>query len=190
MTSARYKTFLQGPLFQRLVLLVCLISSGLVIFSQKNVDAIVNGTMYHYGLQFSNNWAQPYWAYEHLLYASQFVSIALGTVALAFGFLKKENGDKHTPKHEKTNNELASKREQNIHEGISEQEKPTGSTTGISCPKCKRTLSKPLVMMDFAHGKPKLINVCPYCNNILGKAEEQNDTEIIVDPEKEIARPT
>lgn len=25
------------------------------------IDKLVNGTLYNYGLTFSNNWAQPYW---------------------------------------------------------------------------------------------------------------------------------
>jgi len=29
-------------------------------------------------------------------------------------------------------------------------------------------------MLDFSGGKTKLVNVCPYCNNILGCAEEED----------------
>jgi len=169
------KTFLQGSLFQRIVLLVWLASAGLVMFSQKSVDSIVNVTLYKYGLQFSNNWAQPYWTYAHLLYASQFVSIALSVVALASGFLKKDNDDKHTTKRREI-------REKNV----ATREKTNERTTVTSCSSCKRVFSKPLVMLDFSGGKAKLVNVCPYCNAIVGKAEEQNDAETIVDPEKEV----
>jgi uncharacterized Zn-finger protein len=172
------KTFLQGPLFQKIVLLVWLASSGLVMFSQKNVDSIVHGTLYSYGLQFSNNWAQPYWMYARLLYASQFVSIALTVVTLASGFLKKGDGTKPT-----------SKREEICDKAVATQEETSGRTIVISCSSCKRVFSKPLVMLDFSGGKAKLINVCPYCNAVLGKAEEPEDTETIVDPEKEVVEP-
>ena len=171
------KTILQGPWFQKIVLFVWLASSGLVIFSQKNVDSIVNVTLYRYGLQFSNNWAQPYWTYERLLYASQFASIALTVVTLGFGFLKKDDGTKH-----------ASKREETCNKGVATQEETNGRTIVISCSSCKRVFSKPLVMLDFSGGKAKLINVCPYCNNVLGKAEEQNDIETIVDPGKKVVQ--
>ena len=46
----------------------------------------------------------------------------------------------------------------------------------ISCPKCNRVFSKPLVMLDFSTGRSRLVNVCPYCNFVLncGEAEESN----------------
>lgn len=44
---------------------------------------------------------------------------------------------------------------------------PTGA-----CPSCKKTFSQPLVMLDFEGGKSKLVNVCPYCNQVLGDTEQ------------------
>lgn len=41
----------------------------------------------------------------------------------------------------------------------------------ISCPKCRRVFGKPLVMLDFSGGKTRLVNVCPYCNNVFGCVE-------------------
>jgi uncharacterized Zn-finger protein len=169
------KSFLQGHWFQRIVLLVWLVSSALVMFSQRSIDAIVHGTLYNYGLQFSTTWAQPYWTYARILYASQFVSIGMSLVALGFGFLKKDNGDKQAPK-----------LEQNADASVSRPEKITGDSILISCPACKRAFSKPLVMLDFSGGKAKLVNVCPYCNGVLGKAEEQDDTGMIADHDKKL----
>ena len=120
------KSFLQGPWFQRIVLLVWLVSSALVMFSQQTIDTIVNKTLYGYGLQFSNKWAIPYWTYARLLYATQFVCIALSAVALGSGFLKKDSGDKPAPKPEtKIDKKLAAKDETN------------GRNILISCPSCK-----------------------------------------------------
>ena len=45
----------------------------------------------------------------------------------------------------------------------------------ISCPKCKKVFSRPLVMLDFGGGKAKLVNVCPYCNQTLGTTDEEQD---------------
>lgn len=181
------KTFLQGSWFQRIVLFVWLVSSALVMFSQKTIDAIVNVTLYGYGLHFSDIWAIPYWTYARMLYATQFVSIALTAVALASGFLRKENGDRRTPKHERNVDIPASKPEQNARISVSGQEKTTGCTTGISCQTCKKTLSKALVMLDFSDGQATLVNVCPYCNAVLGKAE-QNDSQTTADQGKEVVR--
>jgi uncharacterized Zn-finger protein len=173
----KLKPFLQGPWFQRIVLLVWLVSSALVMFSQRTIDNIVNVTLYGYGLQFSNNWAIPYWTYARLLYATQFVSIALSAVALASGFLKKDNSDKHAPKPE-----------DRVDKSVATREETNGRNILISCPSCKRVFSKPLVMLDFPGGKAKLVNVCPYCNTVLDKVIEQNDVETIVDPGKEVVQ--
>jgi len=169
------KTFLQGPMFQRIVLIVWLVSAGLVIFSQKNVDSIVNVTLYNYGLTFNNKWAQPYWNYEHLLYASEFVSIALTLVALASGFLKKDNGKKPAPKRKETTKK-----------SVATPEDTNERNIVVSCSNCKKVFSKPLVMLDFSSGKAKLVNVCPYCNTVIDKVEQQSNTETIVNPEKEV----
>ena len=171
------KTFLQGPWFQRIVLLVWLVSSALVMFSQRTIDTIVNKTLYGYGLQFSNNWAIPYWTYARLLYATQFVCIALSAVALASGFLTKNNKNTQAPKPEgKLDKKVATA-------FVSD-----GRTILISCPSCKKVFSKPLVMLDFPGGKAKLVSVCPYCNTVLDKSIEQNDIDTIIDPSREVVQ--
>ncbi len=44
-----------------------------------------------------------------------------------------------------------------------------------TCPSCKKAFTQPLVMLDFEGGKSKLVNVCPYCNQVLGNAEEKTE---------------
>jgi len=168
------KTFLQGPWFQRIVLLVWLVSSALVMVSQRTIDTIVNRTLYGYGLQFSYKWAIPYWTYARLLYATQFVAIGFSAVALASGFLKKNTSEKQTPKLEKK-----------VEKNVAKREETNAHNILISCPSCKKVFGKPLVMLDFSNGKAKLVNVCPYCDTVLDKSAEQQDVETIVDPTKE-----
>jgi uncharacterized Zn-finger protein len=43
----------------------------------------------------------------------------------------------------------------------------------ISCPSCKKVFGRPLVMLNFEGGKTRLVNVCPYCNHVLGNAENE-----------------
>jgi uncharacterized Zn-finger protein len=45
----------------------------------------------------------------------------------------------------------------------------------ISCPKCKKAFHRPLVMLDFSGEKPGLVNVCPYCNQVLRSIENVKD---------------
>jgi uncharacterized Zn-finger protein len=96
-------------------------------------------------------------------------------VALVFGFLKKNDGDTHAPKIE-----------ERVDKNVPMREETNGRGIVISCSSCKKVVSKPLVMLDFNSGKAKLVNVCPYCNAILGNAEQQNDHETIVDLGKEV----
>lgn len=58
----------------------------------------------------------------------------------------------------------------------------------ISCPNCKRVFGKPLVMLDFSGGKTRLVNVCPYCNHVLGDADEkESDSDVgVVDLNKRV----
>jgi uncharacterized Zn-finger protein len=51
-----------------------------------------------------------------------------------------------------------------------------GNVTGISCPFCRRVFSRALLMLDFRTGKPKMVSVCPYCNRVLEKAEDESCT--------------
>jgi len=48
----------------------------------------------------------------------------------------------------------------------------------VSCPSCKKTFGKPLVMLDFSGGKPGLVNTCPYCNARLGEEYVKEDKDI------------
>jgi uncharacterized Zn-finger protein len=54
------------------------------------------------------------------------------------------------------------------------KEKATSANAPNSCPNCQKTFTRPLVMLNFEGGKSKLVNVCPYCNEVLGDAEEQD----------------
>jgi hypothetical protein len=57
------------------------------------IDQIVNGTLYHYGLQFSDAWAQPYWLMLRLSLVLIVVAIVMITlVELPMpAFEKEEN---------------------------------------------------------------------------------------------------
>jgi uncharacterized Zn-finger protein len=52
------------------------------------------------------------------------------------------------------------------------KQKAIETQTGL-CPSCKKSVGQPLVMLDFEGGKSKLVNVCPYCNQVLGDTEQK-----------------
>ena len=47
---------------------------------------------------------------------------------------------------------------------------------GISCPICGKVFKIPLVTLDFAVGKNRLVRLCPYCNSALASSEEEQTT--------------
>jgi len=59
-----------------IVSVVCTILAGLCLLA---IDSIVHGTLYHYGLQFSTDWANPYWLIIRVCF-SLLVIIALASI--------------------------------------------------------------------------------------------------------------
>ena len=63
--------------------------NGIVIYLLlTRVDTIVNVQLYEYGLQFSNNWADPYWASIHLIIAFIAFPIVLSCVVFVLGLAR------------------------------------------------------------------------------------------------------
>lgn len=55
------------------------------------IDKLINGTLYGYGLVFSDNWAQPYWLMFRLTLALIVIAVILiSVVELPYPRLKKE----------------------------------------------------------------------------------------------------
>jgi hypothetical protein len=65
---------------------VWIVSGSLVLYLLTRVDTIVNVQLYDYGLQFSNNWAEPYWASIRLMMVFLSLPMVLSTVVFALGF--------------------------------------------------------------------------------------------------------
>jgi hypothetical protein len=183
----------------RIVLIFWIVGGVTAWFLLTRVDLIVNGTLYSYGLQFSHNWLDPYWTYNRVLNALLLVSVGLSALALALDFARSKKlvagstaeVSVKTPEVQveeaksKEDVELVVDAGEAIEEPLVEEvkarevlvEEPkvkNGSNALIiSCPSCKRVFSRPLVMLDFSAGKTRLVNVCPYCNHVLGEAEAE-----------------
>jgi len=66
-----------------IILGVWIINGVLVSFLLTRIDSIVNGQLYGYGLQFSREWAEPYWTSLNLIYVFMGVPMALSSIVLA-----------------------------------------------------------------------------------------------------------
>lgn len=162
-----------GFWFVRVVLVLWLVSSGFVVFLLLKIDDVVHHQLYGFGLQFSFVWAEPYWAFLRLVYLCLGVPMVLSGVVLVLGFLGRGGG---------VERRVVVRREK------VEGEKNVGNHLLASCPKCKKVFGKPLVMLDFEGGKTRLVNVCPYCNFILGSANENVEVGIVDLQEREVSR--
>jgi uncharacterized Zn-finger protein len=174
----------------RIILFVWLVSSAFIAYFLRRVDWIVHTQLYSFGLKFSLDWAQNYWSFFSAIYVFLAVPVVLSAIYLGLDILS-----------------LVKSRKAHVEGKPAQAAKPVRAaepveTTKpvetnhmlISCPHCKRVFSRPLVMLDFAGGKTRLVNVCPYCNHTLdlerGEAEnrESNAVEFAGKGRKETLR--
>ncbi|MCW3985559.1 MAG: hypothetical protein NWE91_04005 [Candidatus Bathyarchaeota archaeon] len=148
---------------------VLAIAVALLLFE---IDGIVNVSLYGYGLQFSDEWAIPYW---------MFLQLALGLVGgiacvNVFAIVYEILGRKivPTPKAVKPRLSPAPAPRLKSAPKVVEEKKLVREDDGVQiaaipmvCNKCGKVFTQPLCMFDFKSGKPRLVNVCPYCNAIL-----------------------
>ncbi len=177
-----------------------MVGSVIAGFLLTRVDLIVNGTLYSYGLQFSYDWANPYWTYIRVVDVLLIVSVSLSAFALALDLARSRKlsaasvaevsvkaPEVHVEDLEaKEDAKLFTEADEVLKGRVEEMVKPKkmpveepkakdgNNILTISCPSCKKAFSRPLVMLDFSGGLTKLVNICPYCNHILGVAEAEH----------------
>jgi hypothetical protein len=172
------KGILSGNWFTRIAMVTWIIGAVSVFVLFKNMELIVHGQLYYYGLEFSPDWADPYRIYTWLIYLSLGVPTALSGIALVSSFLKVEKAP------ERQN--IVPQRTRPPQGNVKMEPRPTvrqvpqrvenSDCDGISCPNCKKVFGRSLVMLDFRSGKNRMVSVCPYCNHVLGYTSEERST--------------
>ncbi len=167
------KDLFENDVFTKLALVIWLVSSAFIVYLLGQIDHIVHSDLYNYGLQFDLAWAAPYWAFARLIYVGLAIPSVISAALLVGGLISRRTG---RTLHART----ISKPVEKVPNGKTEQLR--GNDMVISCPKCKRVFGKPLNMLDFSAGKTRLVNVCPYCNHVLGGADgkKNNNSRIHV----------
>jgi len=173
--------FLDRSWLMRLVIAMWVVSAVFVMWLLNRIDGIVHGDLYHYGLQFDFAWATPFWSFERLIYVCLAAPLVWSGIALVYDFWHGRRDSVSVVKHvnKPSNGKVQPLRENSML---------------ISCPRCKKVFGKPLAMLDFSGGKAKLVNVCPYCNHVLGSAngegskEEEVEVTGLDEEEQEITR--
>jgi len=167
----------------RIVLAAWAVSAILVMFLLTKIDTIINSQLYNFGLQYNRAWANPYHTYTQMALVGLGVPIALSAFAIAVSFAKKTDKEPEAEvAHASVTKQTPKPQQQPV---VSEERKPKEKENNgrennnmiISCPNCKKVFSRPLVMLNFEGGKTRLMNVCPYCNHVLGSAEDEKSPE-------------
>jgi hypothetical protein len=73
----------------RLIPSVLAICAGVSLYAFMQIDNIVHGTLYQYGLQFSHAWADPYWNMAHLLDAMVGLIVGLAIALQIYLLVRK-----------------------------------------------------------------------------------------------------
>jgi hypothetical protein len=156
----------------RITILVWIVSAVFVALLVNRLDGIVHGNLYEYGLQFSYVWALPFWSFERSIYICLVAPAILSGVALFLDFWVKGKGEVPEVKY------VRSKPVSTDVKASTQNNRE--SSMQINCPKCHKLFGKPLNMLDFSSGKTRLVNVCPYCNNVLGDSDGESSEDFRV----------
>ena len=145
------------------------IAVALLIFE---IDGIVNVSLYGYGLQFSDEWAIPYWMFLRLALGLAGGIACINVFAVVYEILGRKIVP--TPKAAMPRLSPAPAATLKSAPKVVKEKKPVMEDDGVQiaalpmvCNKCGKVFTQPLCMFDFKSGKPRLVNVCPYCNAIL-----------------------
>ena len=186
---------LSGKRFTRLVLISWIICAVSILVVFKNMELIVHGQLYYYGLVFSPDWADAYRIFTWLIFLCLGLPMALSGVALVSSFFKVEEVPKRenvVPQRIGPPRGVVKVESPQIVKEVPRRVENSNSVSngsGIPCPNCKKVFSRALVMLDFRGGKNRMVSVCPYCNYTLGYRSEEkavNEGFYVATPDKEI----
>ena len=68
--------------------------SLLVLVGLFQIDRLIHGGLYDFGLTFSNRWAMPYWTYSGIIMGLSWVNIGAASIA-TYHFFKYRKPTKH-----------------------------------------------------------------------------------------------
>jgi hypothetical protein len=158
----------------KFALVLWFISAIFIVFMLGQIDQIVHVQLYHYGLQFNQAWANPYWTSLRTVYVALILPSVFAGGLLVLN-LVSGRGNRL---------KVVTRKEEKSAASQFQPVTPTPQQNNLlaSCPSCKKVFTKPLAMLDFSQGKTRLVNVCPYCNHILGSADADDDTVDVMVP--------
>ena len=151
---------------------IALTAAAVTVLMQ--VDGLVHGLLYSYGLTFNYEWATPYWTFFRLSLGLLCGVAGISFFSMLYVVLSRRSLSSQLPI--TVPSTPAVEVQPAKVEREKEKKKPERETTDdgveivaipMACNKCGKVFTQPLCMFDFRSGKPRLVNVCPYCNALL-----------------------
>jgi len=140
-------------MIQVLVSILVLIAAVSVAYLLTIIDSIVHTQLYQFGLTFSYDWANPYWMALRISLALLGIIAVAALLNVTFFFWNRLVKPK-----------MAKSVEEEAEETREETSLKTGVPSLFQCTSCGRSITHPLRMLDFHSQRPKMINICPFCN--------------------------
>jgi hypothetical protein len=184
----------------KIVALTALVSTA---YTLTLLDQLVNDTLYSYGLQFSYTWANSYWTLLRVawaLLAISAVAITINTILIIRPRSKeKDRSVRILPTQKMVTNipPTAQTRERvpvtshapSPQLSAKPPTKPTPivapespysspeATSLFRCTHCGKTFTQPLRMLNFQVDPPRIVNVCPFCNETMPTGTTVKESE-------------
>ena len=160
-----------------------IVLSAVAITLMLQVDGLVHGLLYSYGLRFDYEWATPYWTYFRLSLALLCGAAGISFFSILYVVLSSRSlssqlpikvPSKPAPETQPAKAEKDSLVQEKKEEPVKEAKDDGVEIVAIraACNKCGKVFTQPLCMFDFRSGKPRLVNVCPYCNALLAVSSD------------------
>jgi len=134
-----------------LVSILALIAAVSVAYLLTIIDSIVHNQLYQFGLSFSYDWANPYWTVLRISLALLGLIAVAASMNITYFFWKKLKMP-----------EMANVAKEE--EKAEAAQQSVGIPTLFQCTSCGRSITHPLRMLDFHSQRPKMVNICPFCN--------------------------
>jgi hypothetical protein len=142
-----------------LVSILALIAAVSVAYLLTIIDSIVHHQLYQFGLHFSYDWAYPYW----MVLRTSLTLLGLIAVAASMNITYFFWQRFRRPKVAKVL-KAAEQEAKEAKEEASLIDVAAPSPSLFQCTSCGRSITHPLRMLDFHSQRPKMINICPFCN--------------------------
>jgi hypothetical protein len=192
---------------------IVLAATSFTLYFLNQLDQIVHGQLYNYGLVFNYAWADPYWNILKIIQILLAVAAGATGINLALS-IKKDISKKPTltQRPQKTTPQMSTmprtverqtippQRPATLNAPVIRQTNPPSQIESVApiapaartptpqqfppetsgptrCPHCGKAFTQPLRMLDFQGDRPRIVNICPFCNEIIQTATKQESQE-------------